>query len=283
MKTVEYVVNIYNLVFHIYHRKDLRELDYAPKDHKKIYGLYHIYCVNEWEALVKEQISALAQSGLYEKMDALYISCIVSKDEDTESIQNIVGRKKCKIISKEYDGKKYEFPALDFIFNMSQKEDFLVFYFHTKGISCSLSGNEKARKNAIAWRKMMEYFNFEKYQVAINVLKSFDTYGACIREYQSTTFYDGNFWWSKSSYIKTLPQITEENRKNRYWAEHWICLKTVNRFSAFDVRCGLSAVFLPDFLYRSDKRLKIVSLLRFFICHNLDKIHWHFRLLTGRV
>lgn len=281
MKTLGYIGRIYNLMFHFCHRKDLRQWDYTPENHKKIYGVYHIYCVKDWKALVKEQISALTGSGLYEKTDVLYISCIISKEEDIDSIRDLVGREKCKIISKEYDGMKYEFPALEFIYDLSKKEDFLVYYFHTKGISRTIK-NEKAKNNVEAWRKMMEYFNFYKYKVAINVLNDFDTYGACLKEYKTTTFYDGNFWWSKSSYIRTLPILSEENKKNRYWAEHWLCLKSTKRFSAFDARCGLDAVFLPDFVYRSDKKIKIVPLIRLFVNQNVDKFLWHLKLFTRR-
>lgn len=61
------------------------------------------------------------------------------------------------------------------------------------------------KENAKSWRKMMEYFNFYKYNVAVNVLKDFDTYGCYYQDPivfpYHYKYYAGNFWWSKSNLL----------------------------------------------------------------------------------
>ena len=84
-----------------------------------------------WEQLVIDQIFALKESGLYDRTDKLFVSCIYDRISDIETVVNIIGKDKCEIISSTNDKRKYEYSALDFIYKQSKKEDFLVCYFHT--------------------------------------------------------------------------------------------------------------------------------------------------------
>lgn len=258
-----------NHLFHFYSRKDLREWDYTPANHPKIYGVYHVYCVNDWKALVEDQISALRDSGLFAETSMLYISCIVSCQQDVEDLQKIVGEDKCQIISIEHDGKKYEFPALEFMHKKSKEEDFLVYYFHTKGVSLhfgDLNYNDDTRtlrRNSDAWRKMMEYFVFYKYKVAINVLGKYDTYGTYYKEYSKCRFYAGNFWWTTASYIRTLPKLQENCYENRFLAEYWLLQTTNNYYSAFDTEAVLYKVLIYEGVYKSKRHLSEVLLFAY--------------------
>ena len=123
-----------------------------------------------------------------------------------------------------------------------------------------------------AWRKMMEYFIFEKYNVALNVLKEFDTYGC---KYDNPIvppfhyrYYAGNFWWSKASYIKTLPSFSDDERKNRYWAENWLLLKSAHVFSAFNTPVELYATEIPECVYKHDYSINhVFDHLNFYCSH----------------
>lgn len=267
------ILNIYNHLFRFYYRADMVRWDYKPKIQHTIYGVYHIYCVNEWKRMVKEQICALRDSGLYNMTSVLYVSCIISKEEDVNDICDIIGRNKCKIICKTYDGSKYEFPALEFMQEKSQQEDFFVYYFHTKGISYSENdGSFYQNKNlidrekcALSWRRMMEYFVFYKSNVAINALSNYDTYGACLFDFRKVRYFNGNFWWSKASYIKTIPKITEENKRNRYFAEAWLCQQTTASkcFNAFFCLSSLFDNDIPECIYRSNVKFEIRKVQKF--------------------
>lgn len=57
----------------------------------------------------------------------------MTKYPDIETVMDIIGREKCEIISSINDKCKYEYPALDFIYRQSKKEDFSFTTFMQKG------------------------------------------------------------------------------------------------------------------------------------------------------
>lgn len=174
---------------------------------------------------------------------------------------------------------EFEFPALEYIRERALTEEFYVYYFHTKGVSYTTNNLQgyptkklqKLKKCSRAWRKMMEYFVFYKHNVAINVLKEYDSYG-CVYISPLThphhyKYYAGNFWWSKSSYIRTLPQISYNDKKNRYWAENYLLLKTDKYFSAFNTHVQLYAVEIPMSLYNMETKTNVFDMIKFTYRH----------------
>lgn len=260
------VRNVLKNLWPIAKADNIGKFDSFPHKDKKVYGLYHIYCVNEWKSLVVEQLDAIKNSGLMETTDMLFVSCIYVNESDLAELTEILAAYALsyKIISSlSKDNNKFEFPALQFVYDLSFKEDFYVYYFHTKGVSYTKDSAvkypntkfEQLSRCSAAWRKMMEHFIFTKYNVAMNVLRTYDAYGCkyddpIVPPYHYK-YYAGNFWWSKSSYIKTLPPITDEEQKNRYWAENWLLLKTEKIFSPFNTPVELYAVEIPKCVYTS--------------------------------
>lgn len=265
--------------------KNLFEVRHFPKafieskydiNKKEIIGVYHILCVNDWTSLVTEQIRFLKESGLLSQTKTLYISAIIQEYNDVEIIKKIVDtNNKIDFIYIGYDMSVYEYPALEFIYNKAQEDDFYVYYFHTKGISYQKEKSieypskdfKQLKKNANAWRRMMEYFIFERYNCALKVLQTYDAYGCYYRDPIVPPFhykyYSGNFWWSKSEYIKYLPPITTEMKKNRYLAENWLLQNTSKIYSSFNTSAELYAIFLPEILYKR-KNIDKTSLMEFF-------------------
>lgn len=262
------------------------KFDSVPHKDKRVYGVYHIFCVNVWNKLVVEQLDAIKDSGLMAVTDKLYISCIYSDKNDLVELEKILGGFPVayKIMSAlSVENNQYEFPALQFMHDLSFQEDFYVYYFHTKGVSYTKDSAakypstkyEQLNKCSTAWRKMMEYFIFTKYNVALNVLSQYDAYGCkyddpIVPPYHYK-YYAGNFWWSKSSYIKTLPSITEAEKKNRYWAENWLLLKADKIFSPFNTSAELYAVEIPKCVY-AFKTLggqNVLKYLKFILNHYL--------------
>ena len=84
----------------------------------------------------------------------------------------------------------------------------------------------------------MEYFVIGCYLECIKNLNIYDTIGCNIVNMfcydkdkvavnkEHTVHYSGNFWWSKKSYINTLPyldiDLSTESVNTRYRAENWI-------------------------------------------------------------
>lgn len=250
----------------------IARFDTNPVIDKPIYGMYHVFCVNRWMDLVNEQLSACLDSGLLCHTTKLFISCIFTSDTDVDELKETLRKYSVDfeiVVSLPIQNNQFEFPALECIYNLAHRENFYVYYFHTKGVSYTLksaseyptSKFENLKKCSDAWRKMMEYFIFYKHNVAINVLKYYDTYGCkyddpIVPPYHYK-YYAGNFWWSKSSYIKTLPVISNEEKQNRYWAENWLLLKTDRIFSAFNTPTELYAVRIPRCVYTH--KIKVIQ------------------------
>lgn len=274
-------INRYKSFFFSYRKRNV-EATLQPLG-LPIIGVYHVMCINDWQQMVKEQIEELKKSGLYERMKTLYLSVVTSNEEDLSFLQELAGSKSCVITVNE-NPKVYEFPAIDYIYKRSQNDDFLVFYFHTKGISYvrSKGGNtqnqnfDKLRLYVSQWRTMMQYFIFIKWKDAVRSLSEYDCYGCCVNNWQPPhyyTFYQGNFWWSKASYIRTIKPLTEQDRRNRYRAESWLCQNTQNIFSAFDITANLYGCDIPDGLYRDDKKLSFMRLIKLATQHYVYQIN----------
>lgn len=158
-------------------RYDLTPWEHAPETGRPIYGVYHVFCDKGWRELVNDQISRLKASGLYGATTRLYVSCIVNDDGEADELRRIIGMDdKTELISVTTDAMKFEYPALEFIRAKSATEDCLFYYFHTKGISYYAGEKTdshflRLRRNIDAWRHMMEYFLFYKWNVAVNVLR----------------------------------------------------------------------------------------------------------------
>lgn len=103
-----------------------------------------------------------------------------------------------------------------------------ICYIHTKGASIV----EPHRVGSYqAWRLSMEAVVLHKWQQCIEALKTCDCYGAHL-PVDDRYFFPGNFWWSKTSHIRTLPspikwaeEICGRKGENvRYGYEDWITL-----------------------------------------------------------
>ena len=207
----------------------------------------------------------LADSGLLEASNRLYISCIAKNDEDIMELEDIL---------RQYSADKIEFvsrPPIrsDSNFrhsticmrNRSTKTSFF-YYFHTKGITYQTPPNQKDKEfkgfvdKIVAWRRMMEYFPMNQWKVAVNTLEAgYDTYGSYLFPPFKNRMYAGNFWWAKASYFRTLPALDEDTKlHNRFMAEEWLLsLPRVKAFSAFDTVADLYFVgFRQPFMKSAD-------------------------------
>ena len=259
---------IYKSTLGIYERRDLSAWSHTPTTTLPIYGIYHVFCDANWEDMVREQVGRLRKSGLLSATQKFYISCIAKSEEDINHLKRVLqectqeNADKVEFVSLTTQPQRYEFPALDYMYEKAQKEEFLFYYFHTKGITYqSLSGSKDKEylgfvKKIVAWRRMMEYFLMNHWKVAVNTLSSgYDTYGCYLFPPFKNKMYAGNFWWANSSYFRKLPALDEDTKlHNRFMAEEWLLsLPSVKPFSAFDTVADLYFVEIPPALYQEGK------------------------------
>jgi len=124
----------------------------------------------------------------------------------------------------------YENPTLNKIKELAvNSTNSYILYLHTKGNSYS-----HETQQIKDWTNMMLYFLVEKYTVCIDKLNSdYDTigcnYNECVNEIPS--HYSGNFWWSKSDYIRSLPLLDETN-PSKTEPEFWLFKNNPKAYAA---------------------------------------------------
>lgn len=269
----------YKSTLGICERKDLTRWDKpVANDAPTVYGLYHIFCDAQWEDLVREQMERLRSTGLFNHTRMLYVSVIAKSEQDIERVKSIVGTERVEYVSLTTDPRRFEFPALDYIYEKAQTEDFLFYYFHTKGVTYQTEAVtdktfRRFYEKIVAWRRMMEYFLMDKWRVAVNVLTGgYDTYGCYLFPPFIGRMYAGNFWWARADYFRRLPRLSDDTKQhNRFMAEEWLLSRSdVRRFSAFDTVADLYFVRIPETLYADGQR-SIMDSLRFAIVYTLRK------------
>lgn len=192
----------------------------------KITIFWHICAINNWVEIVDDQFLTLQRSGLLNDCEEIlvtflgnrkYADCLLKKNE------------KIRLKNFHEDIKKYERICINDIGEWSKINDSLVFYFHTKGVS-----KPEFKENIWKWRKMMEYFLIDGYKSCLEHLQNNDVVGLslCNVGTEASIFgeshkwhFSGNFWWSKTEYIKKLlpvPDIDMSSGGNYWLCERWI-------------------------------------------------------------
>jgi hypothetical protein len=226
-----YDENIYNHELFIHY--DLK---------KDILVFMHVCNLNNGIDIFKEQLKKLQNSDIYYHIKHIYI-CYLGNIEDI--LNYINDDNKIIFIHLHNNIKYYEFLTMNKIKEIvkNKEEDYKILYIHNKGTR--KAGNEKVIES---WRLMMEYFLIEKGLHCYINLDFFDTIGInilneCLEEEAKINpnhsyHYSGNFWWSKSSYIRNLDYLninSETNIENinleikRYQCENWILSNCKNR------------------------------------------------------
>lgn len=97
----------------------------------------------------------------------------------------------------------FEGQTLSFMHKRCQEVDIDVLYIHSKGVA-------NANVNTSNWREVLNYFMIKQWPRCVKNLENNDV----VALKDARTFdkiVSGNFWWSKSSYIKTLPEPIQSN------------------------------------------------------------------------
>lgn len=248
------------LLFVYRHNKKnkLMEAAYNENDAvKKVYGFYHAYCMcDNWEILVKEQIEHIKNSGLYSRMNKLYMGVLI-KENEIHLLHKITNKyTKIEILYTNEDRTLFEYPTLIKMQKKCHEEDFIGFYFHTKGISWI--NKPKVYKVGNTWRLMAEYFMFDKFKIAIHSLTEGrkDVYGTNYQEIFNDEFriIGGNFFWFRSEYVKSLYKLNV-NRNNRNESEKWILTNTHNVYCPFFFSGNTRNDAIPKELYTPANKL----------------------------
>lgn len=221
---------------------------------------YHIFLENNWFEIVSEQVDVLLKSKLLNN-STLNVGVVYSNFNELE-----INKKKLSIIFEKikninilyFDsttscGECTTLAELKNFCDISTDE-FYVLYIHTKGVTQFNSPREKPVKS---WREMMEFFLIEKWEDCVNKLsEGFDCCGINYQDHAANInnqnklikIFNGNFFWSRSSYIKKL----DKNLlfEHRHSSENWISSQNPKVHSFYDTPKTIDLYYQIDINYK---------------------------------
>jgi hypothetical protein len=156
-------------------------------------------------------MDCIKRHGLYEHTKEIRVGIVNDNKILIDDIR--FNDSKIKILFVK-DSSEYERPTL-----LHMKEECyndpkgtLYYYLHTKGIQ---HFNTEKEAVAVNWVNQMLYWNIQKWEKAVKILKNYETYGCNYND----NHYSGNFWWSTAEHIKKLPDSIGGNYRA---PEDWI-------------------------------------------------------------
>jgi len=172
----------------------------------------HVATIGSYQEILMEFFESFEKYNIYDNIDNIFINIAGNGEIVIPNKKEIVIQ---KTRSKLTD---FEFSTLNILRNYCFKNDVNVLYMHTKGASTpyNICINE--------WRQYMLFFNIKEHLEIIQQLNYYDACGVDFVD-DPVKHFSGNFWWSKSSHIKTLliPESLPEIISHRHKCEFWIC------------------------------------------------------------
>ncbi len=181
-----------------------------------IKGFWHIFMRNNWRSIVREQMSILINSGLYDSCTSISIGCIGSLEQKRILEEEI---KRFYVVQIKYhslNAREYEFPTLHLI--EEDNSEYVGFYFHTKGVTRPTDTMQPKE------RKFLNIMLLENWR---NHLFIIDT-GYDISSVNYLTVpnrFSGNYFWFHRERLNRLPQLSTIDHSDRFNAEKWIYMK----------------------------------------------------------
>ena len=167
-----------------------------------IYIFYHVYCNDHTLSVLKDQVTKIIFSGLYEKVKEIKC-CLTGSKDKMEAIRNFLSEsgKKFVVTAEGVDDTSFErFTMNQIPKSITDQDRFL--YIHTKGVSDKHAAND----NVYWWRTWMEYNLIYKFKECLDALERVNIVGVGYTTKMIGPHFSGNFWWTKGSYFNTLPK-----------------------------------------------------------------------------
>lgn len=168
---------------------------------------YHVCAINHCLTIVKEQVSALHLSGMYDAAESIHV--FVSGNPDiilpVVVFLNQAGKKIKVEVVEPYDRSYERFTLLGM--RSLLKPDDVAFYFHTKGVS---------RTDTMAscfeqWARMLLIVSMKHFRRIVEQLQNneYDVGGVNYSvDDNGVAHFSGNFWFTRADYYLSLdPQI----------------------------------------------------------------------------
>jgi hypothetical protein len=185
----------------------------------------HCYCFGSYASILYNKYKKINNSELLKNIDNFYVIVSNAQDRHKEFLQEFSTlSNKIKIINLANPVFNDESDTLNFILKTSNDSltNRRILYLHTKGVTHS---HPLVKKNVDAWVEYLDLYNIHNWKECVDALANNDVAGG-LYESSNPKHFSGNFWWANTSYIKTLPEITEKNYKLFNRGEFWILSNT---------------------------------------------------------
>jgi hypothetical protein len=218
---------------------------------KKINTLY-FHCSlmgNKYKQIILEQIQTIFKSKI---LSSYYLIIIVSGNDKSfiKELKNKLKRCYHKIIYVGDRLHEYEFPTLIQLQSDCQmiKEDINICYIHSKGVSDPTPMRNQWRRDMmkdiiLRWKEcevFLKIVDIVGWSWVEDLMKVKNTLNDNIINKKTVIGYSGgNFWWTTSKFIKTLPNlndITLINKECRVEAEMWIGKTKLSKIKIMDIK-----------------------------------------------
>jgi len=220
----------------------------------KLLSYYHIYLTEDysWSYMFLDQLKAMHDFGLFERLDEFNISAIGTK-EQLNCLGGLLNSYSkymtCSLYMTPFlktntdeelnqlDTKNLGFTetnTIKMIWDRAKNTEvpLKISYFHSKGITAIervlKAGDYNRFINYHYWRKFMDWSVIEKNEDCIKFLDEYDAVGANYTNWPCPHF-SGNYWWANSDYLKTLVDPFDESWWPNYRNEHSDLLRITPR------------------------------------------------------
>tara|TARA_A100001015_G_scaffold315263_1_gene426677 strand:- start:2556 stop:3299 length:744 start_codon:yes stop_codon:yes gene_type:complete len=172
----------------------------------------HVCFLDHWDIIVHDLFEMLEEFDVYTRVYEIRICSVGNKTNLSHNIWN--RHSKIRLYAHDENIHLYEKFTLDILRNdaLLASENFNVFYLHSKGITKYNNEYEHIK----TWNKYMIVSCWES--SLTNELQKCNAIGCRLSKLNIGPHFSGNFWWSKSDYLKTLKLVGS----NYYDAESWI-------------------------------------------------------------
>ena len=161
----------------------------------------HIATMGDYQEIFNELMGVILTSNILDKVELNV--CIAGDGKlNVPDLNNVNVHRVGRV--DEFEFVTHQF--MEDIINETD-ENIKVLYFSGLGVT----GNTIFKKS---WRSYLTYFVITQFEECIKALD--EGYDVCGVDWRTNPVphYSGNFWWSNSTYLKTLPKIQTLNKPN---------------------------------------------------------------------
>ena len=194
----------------------------------------HAAILDKCKERIIQYLDIIKDSKLINNVTVIYI-CFIGSEQipiSSNDISEYNNNLNIEIIKLSNNLSDFEVPTLNFLYEFCLlNPTHNVLYLHTKNVGKQIN---------LCIEDQIEYmlhFLVNKWHTCVENLNNYDACGVDLRD-QPTLHYSGNFWWSRSSNIVSLPSPIEFNNiikypnplnSQRHNQEFWICHNNKNK------------------------------------------------------